>query len=172
MGSCCGMCEHSSARKAFQKQAAGYFSQTLVQRTVNSWLISYWCECECLWLANMHLGTTKVCSWKEAGIAMAPPLAAVHGNPLRGAGNCTAQDLSRVCRSHRSIACHLTNSHVVTGTGTAAALLCRGNQLPVFCELTAKVPVGDGLSISPGALLTFRGGKGTLGYLMQSCWRF
>lgn len=46
--------------------------------------------------------------------------------------------------------------------------LCR----PVFCELSAKVPVGDGLSISPCAVFTHRGGASSLAYVMQSCWRF
>lgn len=43
---------------------------------------------------------------------------------------------------------------------------------PLFCELSAKVPVGDGLSISPCALLTTRRGATSFAYVMQSCWRW
>ncbi|WIA38684.1 hypothetical protein OEZ86_001989 [Tetradesmus obliquus] len=61
---------------------------------------------------------------------------------------------------------------VVGKPSTQHAAFRGGAARPLFCELTAKVPVGDGLSICPGALLAVRNGKGTLAYLMQSSWRF
>jgi hypothetical protein len=43
---------------------------------------------------------------------------------------------------------------------------------PLFLEVSAKVPVGDGLSIFPGATFTYRGGASSLAWVMQSCWRW
>eukprot|EP00877_Chromochloris_zofingiensis_P005803 jgi/Chrzof1/15223/Cz09g32020.t1 len=44
---------------------------------------------------------------------------------------------------------------------------------PVLCELSCKLPMGDGLALSPSALLSYRGNKGTSMVLaMQSSWKF
>lgn len=67
--------------------------------------------------------------------------------------------------------CNLSDG-LTTCCRTSSLLFVVAVCRPVFCELSAKVPVGDGLSISPCAVFTHRGGASSLAYVMQSSWRF
>ena len=72
-----------------------------------------------------------------------------------------------------------------TGRGTAAALAAAGGdgggsadrggaqqKGPIYCEVSARLSAGDGVSVTPGAIVTLGGEAPLVAYTIAGSWRF